>query len=58
MIIVEPTAEQLREMRERTGLGFEECKKIFLKERLLIAIDIARTMEDIKPILYKLVRNM
>jgi translation elongation factor EF-Ts len=43
-------AKQVLEMRERTGLGLHECKRILRKEILLEMLDRATTVEELKAI--------
>jgi hypothetical protein len=48
-------AAELMAMREESGMGIETCKKIIMKEIMREACANALTVEDLRPIIQKLI---
>lgn len=51
----ETLLERIRELRAERGIGLLEAKRIAEREAALIAIANARTVEDLKQILIKMI---
>lgn len=49
------TADQIRAMREETGRGLQECKRILQKQALLRELEQATTMDELKRVIRKLI---
>lgn len=49
------TAEEVRTMREESGMGMMECKKILLKNIMREACAEAQTVDDLRPIILQLI---
>lgn len=52
-----PRPDQVRALRETTGIGMDEAKKVIRASLLLEAIDKAQDLDDIKVCLRAMVRR-
>ena len=52
-----PSRERMRELRETEEMGFYSARLVALREAMLEAIDGAKNVDDIKPILRTLVNK-
>ena len=50
-----PSANQVRELRETSGLGLMECKRILEGEELMRDIEDATSFNDVRSILRRIV---
>lgn len=48
-------ADEVREVRERLGIGIIEAKRLLTGRALRAALESAQTVDDLKPILAKLI---
>jgi translation elongation factor EF-Ts len=46
-----PTADEVRALREQTGAGLVECKRILQRRWLAEAIERSETIDDLKAVL-------
>lgn len=51
-------ASEVRYIQDITGLDLYSARKAVLKQKLLIAIDIAEDWRDIRDVLYKVVKEL
>lgn len=48
--------EEIKRIRERTGLGLLDARKILWKERAEAAVDNAKTVQDLKDLLKDIIQ--
>ena len=53
--MTEVTADAVKAMRERTGLGLQQCKKILEQEALFDQLERATSIDDLKRIIRHLI---
>ena len=48
------TAERVKQLRDELGVGIQEAHTMLKREQLLIQFDQAQTIEQLKPVLRKI----
>lgn len=54
---IEITAAEVKNLREEHGMSLFEARDTLIKQRLLAAVESAKTIEELKDILLYIIKN-
>ena len=55
--MIYPTVQEIKAHQEKHGCCIQEARRVLLKERMQAALECATTLDDLKPILEKLIEG-
>ena len=56
-MMIHPTPQEIKDYRAKHGYGLDESRRILTQERMKEALESATTLDDLKPILKKLIEG-